>query len=148
MAAALEMILKNDKLVLLTEWLNAKLIKEPCKYELITDETFPKKPYGFFYSNSSPEWFELDEIDVEILSKFMEHFMAIYLSPHHCYTTPIMRGISINQLQTLFYMVLTGAGAAMVGVGIEHVYTATSNIRSKSKKSISNHLDIWLAKFP
>lgn len=142
------MILENDKLVFVVDILNAKGFKDSCKFEMIAHESFPKKPHGFFYSKTAPKWFNLDEVDIEVIARFMEHFMAVYYSPHECYEVRARKGLSIAQLQSLFYLIFLGAGAALIVLGIEHLFALKSDMKSESRGNSSHQFDAWLANFP
>ena len=74
---------QSDTLVFITykSSVATLLTKYHCNLTAVWDDSFPMKQGGFFYSNTTPEWFEIDIDRMIRLHALYKYLMGVYQRP-------------------------------------------------------------------
>lgn len=112
---AFNMIRKEENRAFIVNILSAQANADLCDFEIIEDLTFPKIPYGFFYSNLSTDWFYQDPALMGQLGEFFQHYVKHYTFPTRCINMRPRQGLNINQVETTFYMLAAGLFFGFLG---------------------------------
>lgn len=119
---AMALLAKEENRAFIINLFAAKSVTNLCDYVIITDSTFPKIPYGFFYSNTTPAWFNPTSDKMAHLGLFYEYYLKNYVYPTRCLSVLPRQGLNIKQLQTLFAMVPCAFAIAFASLLWEFVH--------------------------
>lgn len=108
MPDAFNLIRKEENRAFIVNVFSAYGATDLCDYEIITDSTFPRVPYGFFYSNMAPQWLQQDAAQMSQLQEFFLHFSKNYMFPKRCVRWHPRIGLDLSQVATTIYMMATG----------------------------------------
>lgn len=130
--------LQHDDSVYVTTTVEASLLSDFCEYITITDSTFPDIPLGFFFSNTTPDWFNPDASQMVELGNHYDHALKRYTNPTHCLRIMPRIGLNITQMVTVFCIILVGILAGFVSFCVERYGNTLQTSDSSPKKSITN----------